>query len=127
MRAQARALTALVVEDDGLVRCDIVGLLHGQHWTVLESTSAEAAIELLPEHDFDVVFTDIQLAGRLTGWDVAEAARRSQPHIHVIYTSSKVMESVRRVERSQFFAKPYVAEDIVVSCKEFVGARPTLS
>jgi CheY-like chemotaxis protein len=127
MRAQARALTALVVEDDGLVRCDIVGLLHDQHWRVLESASAEAAIDLLPRNHFDVVFTDIQLAGQLTGWDVAEEARRSQPHVHVIYTSSKVTESGRRVERSLFFAKPYAADDIVTSCKKLVGAGSTLS
>jgi len=30
MRGQARALTALVVEDEVLVRCDIVSLLRAQ-------------------------------------------------------------------------------------------------
>lgn len=127
MRAQARALTALVVEDEALVRCDIVELLRNQNWEVLECAGGEGAIHLLPDHHIDVVFTDIQLAGLLTGWDVADEARRSQPLIHVIYTSGKAMDPSRRVKRSLFFAKPYAAEEIVVACETLTGGRRTLS
>ncbi len=123
MRGQARALTALVVEDEVLVRCDIVSLLRAQNWLVLETPGGEAAIELLPAQHIDVVFTDIQLAGAKNGWDVAEEARKGQPGVHVIYTSSKTMDSSRRVERSLFFAKPYAADDVVAACQKFVDGR----
>jgi CheY-like chemotaxis protein len=121
MRAKARALTALVVEDEMLVRCDIVDLLRDQNWLVLESAGGEAAIDLLSGQHIDVVFTDIQLAGLLSGWDVAEEARKAQPDVDIIYTSSKLMDASRRVERSLFFAKPYQANDVVAACQKFVG------
>jgi CheY-like chemotaxis protein len=123
MRAQVRPLTALVVEDEALVRCDIVSVLRDRDWLVLETAGAEAAIAMLAHQHVDVVFTDIQLGGLLSGWDVAEAARKSQPDVDVIYTSSKTMEPSRRVERSLFFAKPYGADDVVVACQRLVRSQ----
>jgi len=123
MRGQTRALTALVVEDEVLVRCDIVSLLRDQDWLVLETAGGEAAIDLLLGQPIDVVFTDIQLAGSVNGWDVAEEARKGQPDVHVIYTSSRTMDPSRRVERSLFFAKPYMADDIVAACQKFTDGR----
>jgi len=49
------------------------------HCSAQAGTSAEGAIELLKEHSFTVVFTDIQLEGSLSGWDVADACRARQP------------------------------------------------
>ena len=126
MRAQERAITALIVEDDVFVRSDIVSLFREQDWLVLEAAGAEAAIDLLQGQQIDVVFTDIQLAGLLTGWDVAEKARKCRPDVDVIYTSSKTMEPSRRVARSLFFAKPYAAGDVVAACQEFIDCRPKL-
>ncbi len=123
MRGQARALTALVVEDEVLVRCDIVSLLREQNWLVLETAWGETAIELLPAQQIDVVFTDIQLGGWINGWDVAEEARKGQPGVDVIYTSSKMTDPSRRVERSLFFPKPYAADDVVAACQKFVDGR----
>jgi hypothetical protein len=57
---------------------------------VFESANAEGAIGLLKDHRFCVVFTDIQLRGALSGWDVAEACRASQPGMAAIYTLGNV-------------------------------------
>ena len=62
----------LVVE--GRVRLFIVGQLREQGYAVFEAETGEDAIALLTgDHPpwISTLFTDIQLGGRLSGWDVA--------------------------------------------------------
>ena len=81
----------LVVEDDWLVRDFIVSHLRGAGWRTLETDSAEQAIAMLnARQQIDILVTDIQLRGELTGWDVAEAFRAAQPTMPVIYVSGNV-------------------------------------
>jgi len=62
----------LVVEDDSLLRCVVVQELRCAGCEVLEASTGEDALARLHAgRRIDVVFTDIQLAGRLSGWDVA--------------------------------------------------------
>jgi CheY-like chemotaxis protein len=119
MRADTRAGTALVVEDEALVRCAIVALLHDHDWLVLEASAGEDALDFLG-HPIDVIFTDIQLAGTVSGWDVAEAGREANPAVNVIYTSGNTTNRSRSVERSLFFEKPYEPDRVIAACQEFV-------
>ena len=48
--------------------------LRSEGWLVLEArTGKEAIVHLDAAIRVDIVFTDIQLAGPLSGWDVADA------------------------------------------------------
>ena len=61
----------LVVEDEWLVRSLIADEFRSAGWQVIESNTAEEAIDLVRAgRPVDVIFTDIQLAGDLSGWDV---------------------------------------------------------
>ena len=87
----------------------------------MEADTGESAILLLSAEQHPpirVVFTDIQLGGELTGWDVAEAFRRAYPDIRVIYASGRYQEGERRVPDSVFFTKPYIPNDIVEAIAE---------
>ena len=107
----------LVVEDDGLIRYQIAEALRDVGWMVIEASSAEQAIrELKTAQQIDVVFTDIQLAGALSGWDVAEHGRSIQAAIPVIYASGNAADRSRRVANSLFFDKPYDASEVVEAC-----------
>ena len=102
------ALCILVVEDDPMVRLFIAGYLRDQGYPVVEADTGEAAVSLLrvePRPPIRVVFTDIQLGGELSGWDVAEAFRISYPDIRVIYASGRYHDGERRVPDSVFFTK----------------------
>ncbi len=84
---------------------------------VLEARSAEGAIAYLQAgHRIDVVFTDIQLAGELTGWDVAERSRAAGVDVAVIYASGNSLDRSRRVANSLFFEKPYEPAAVVEAC-----------
>ena len=87
----------LVVEDDPLIRSDIVSEFNWQGWHVLDTPSGEQALALAEENDIDVVVTDIQLGGLLSGWDVAEEVRSVHPDVPVIYTSGNAPDRTRLV------------------------------
>ena len=103
-----RRAVVLVVEDDWLVRDFLVSHLQDAGWRVLEADSAEQAIAMLKAgQQIDIVITDIQLKGALTGWDVAEAFRAAQPTMPVIYARGTPPMPSRLVPESLFFRKPY--------------------
>ncbi len=109
----------LVVEDEWLLREAIVATLQEAGWEVLEASSGEGALALLAAgRSINVLFTDIQLGGYLSGWDVAEAVRKARPGTPVIYASGNTVDARRRVPGSSFFTKPYVAADVVEACRK---------
>jgi len=111
----------LVVEDEWIIRDQIAQELRGAGWQVLESHTAEAAIDYLrARREIRVLFTDIQLAGQMSGWDVAEEFRTIRPEAAVIYASGNTQDRSRRVAGSLFFDKPYVMADVVETCCGFV-------
>src|ERR1700674_5321741 len=85
----------LIVEDEWLVRGEIVGELQKAGAKVLEASTGEGALALLQAGRVDVVITDIQLAGYLSGWDVADAARAAHRDVPVIYASGNSIEKTR--------------------------------
>jgi CheY-like chemotaxis protein len=89
---------------------------------VLQATTAEDAIKCLRRGDrVDIVFTDIQLAGVLNGWDVAEQFRAVRADMPIIYTSGNSADRSRRVVGGMFFDKPYRPTAIVEACDKLAG------
>jgi CheY-like chemotaxis protein len=116
-----RRAVVLVVEDDWLVRDLTVSHLRDAGWPVLEADSAEQAIALLKAGQrIDIVVTDIQLKGALTGWDVADAFRDAQPTMPVVYVSGNAPDPSRLVPESVFFHKPYDPAVVLQSCLGFI-------
>ena len=86
-------------------------------WQVYESGTAEDAIALVRTGlPIDIVFTDIQLAGQLTGWDVAEQCREVRESVAIIYASGNAADRTRKVDGSLFFDKPYLPEAVIDAC-----------
>jgi CheY-like chemotaxis protein len=114
----------LVVEDEPIVRNCIAQALRAAGWRVLEASTAETAITYLQTGaHIDVLFTDIQLAGRLSGWDVGERCRAMRGDCPVIYTSGNSVDRSRRVQDSLFFSKPYQTGDVIAACHVFCEGR----
>jgi hypothetical protein len=65
----------------------------------------------------DLVFTDINLIGAATGWDVAECFRIERPGVPILYTSGKLIDPSRCVPESAFIPKPYKSTDILNACQ----------
>ncbi len=113
-----RTSIILVVEDDIFMRFDIASCLQEAGYAVLEAASGENAIALCNSGiPIDIVFTDINLSGAASGWDVAECFRMQRSDVPVLYTSGEAIDPHRCVARSAFVAKPYQHVDILRACQ----------
>lgn len=114
-----KALVVLLVEDEFFIRYDIASCLRDAGYVVLESASGEQALTLCrSQTPIDMVFTDINLGGEVSGWDVAECCRTEQPGVPVLYTSGRVIDAERCVPGSVFVRKPYQSDDILHACQQ---------
>ena len=116
MGVEASARVVLVVEDEAVVRAAIAEEFRNYGWQVLEAASGEDAIALIADNYIDVVFTDIQLAGVMSGWDTAEALRARTPAVAVLYTSGNACDPARQVGASLFVGKPYEPSFVIEVC-----------
>jgi CheY-like chemotaxis protein len=111
----------LVVEDEAFLRMVISDEFRTAGWQVLEADTAEEAIAIVGAgRHVDIVFTDIQLAGRLTGWDVGERCRAVREDVALVYTSGTAIDRSRKVDGGLFFAKPYRTEAVVEACHQLI-------
>ncbi len=110
--------TVLVVEDEFLVRDDVASYLRDAGWVVVEAGTGERAIALCRSGmPVDVLFTDINLGGAVTGWEVAEAFRAARADLPVVYASGNGGDRARCVPDSVFLSKPYRPRDVLSACR----------
>lgn len=113
----------LVVEDEWLVRDDIVSHLRASQMRTIEAHSGEAALSLLERGEpVDIVFTDIQLGGPMDGWMLGERVRILRPSMPVIFTSGQAPQPNRAVTGSLFIPKPYQPAAILNACRILTAA-----
>ena len=104
--------TVLVVEDDDSVRAYTVDVLRELGYRVIEAHDGEAALRLLDRQDqsVDLLLTDVVMPN-VSGAELAEAARRRQPQLRVLYTSGYTRDAITRDGRLEpgvdLLAKPF--------------------
>jgi CheY-like chemotaxis protein len=117
-----KALVVLIVEDEFLVRCAVADELRVAGYIVIETPSGEEAITLCrSDTAIDMVFTDINLIGAVSGWDVGACFLADRPKVPVLYTSGQAIEPERWVPAGVFIAKPYQHNDILSACQRLLG------
>lgn len=104
----------LVVEDDAMLRFLMCDTLMDAGFAVIDASSVLEAVGFLGCHDdIDVVFSDIDLPGGLSGLDLACLVRDLNPGVGIILTSGGHTPDERDLpEQTKFFAKPYNRDDI---------------
>lgn len=107
---------ALVVEDEWIILMQLAETLGEAGWSVREADTAELALATLAaEPAIDLLVTDIRLEGDVSGWDLAEAARRANPDVAVIYASANPTDDARMVAGSIFLGKPATSAELLRS------------
>jgi PAS domain S-box-containing protein len=110
--------TILVVEDDARLRTVTVKVLKELGYTVHEADGAPAALEVLQNLEkVDLVFSDVVMAGSMTGFDLAAAIRERRPGLHILLTTgySEIFVKEDRPETSiEFINKPYRRRDLAL-------------
>jgi CheY-like chemotaxis protein len=116
-------MRVLVVEDDDLVREMAVMSLTDEGFEVIEAATAEEGLDHCAEHAADVLFTDIRLPGLLSGWDVAERCRESNPSIPVVYATGFSSAPPRPVPGGVMLYKPYLPAQVVAVIRSVAAAQ----
>jgi CheY-like chemotaxis protein len=99
----------LVVEDEALVRMDLVSTLEDAGFTTFEASSPKEAIDILERHsEIRVIFTDIQMPGTMDGLELAHYVRKRWPPTIIIISSGKISPKADEMPGDVvFLAKPY--------------------
>lgn len=104
------AISVLLVEDEALISMVVSDALSEEGFTVHETASAEEALDYIGAGGpVDVLFTDINLPGCMTGAELAQRVRAIRPGLPVVYASGRYRgdDLPGRVPDSVFLPKPY--------------------
>ncbi len=117
----------LVVEDNKAIR-EIVGRqLKSLDYEVLQAASGPSALELLngDAADIDLLFTDLEMPGGMTGIELAAVMRQRNPNLRVLYTSGHsstgLVDSELLSPDDIVLSKPYPKETLAQSVRGVLG------
>ena len=116
--------TVLVVEDDTLIRLEVIEELESAGFSVIEAGDADQAIAVLEaRQDIRLVFTDIDMPGSMDGLKLAAAVRDRRPPVHIIITTGKSRPN-EIPANALFIPKPYLRNAIVAAMRTFENMGP---
>ena len=106
--------TALIVEDDAMQREMMCVLLEESNYNVIQCESAEAAELVLDKcsNSLALMITDVSLAGRMNGVELAHIATSRNPKLDVVVTSGRALPEPLP-QGSKFWSKPWAALDVL--------------
>ncbi len=120
--AKSSTPVVLVVEDEIMIRLDIADRLREAGYDVVETDSAEDALSVCAAaHAIDILFTDIQLNGPMSGWELAQTISIRYPSIRILYASGNSVDLKRCVPGGRFFKKPYRGDETLQACRQASG------
>ena len=110
-----RRTNVLMVEDEVLISELMTDVLSEKGFEVHAVSDGESALRYLDsDPGVDVLFTDINLYGRMDGSMLAKHARARRPDMPIVYCSGRYSPSALSplVPRSIFLKKPYDPDDL---------------
>lgn len=101
--------TILIVEDEAIVRFELIDLFEEEGYRVFAAADADEAIAILDKHgEVRVVLTDVEMPGTMDGLKLAQYIRRRFPPTLLLIASGHHGITPDEIpEHSAFFAKPF--------------------
>jgi PAS domain S-box-containing protein len=124
--------TILVVEDDPFVRSHAVRCLESLGYKVLTATDGRDALARLHQiPEIHLLFSDVVMPGGMSGWELAEQARKHRPDIRILMTSGYPVETLTARNRHDptlaLLNKPYRKAELGQRIREILNASPAHS
>lgn len=113
--AEDRRPYALVVDDEALLRMHAMDILEDAGFRSFEAPSVDRALAILHEHHASIVllFTDVELVGKATGFELARETAERWPDIGIMVTSGRVKPGPDDLpDGAHFVGKPFSAEAV---------------
>jgi CheY-like chemotaxis protein len=121
----------LIVEDDPLVQCLVEETLSDGGFESAIAASGEEAVTLLkaPRGKYRALVTDINLKGKMNGWEAAQHAREIEPDFPVVYMSGAAAAdwTSRGVPNSIMLEKPFAPVQLVTAISNLLNAATPTS
>lgn len=101
--------TILIVEDEALVRFDLVDFFTDAGWRVFDAQDADEAVASLNRHkEIRVVLTDVQMPGSMDGLKLAHYIReRFPPTVLFVVSGNVPLREDQLPARTTFLPKPF--------------------
>ncbi|MGJ7038902.1 MULTISPECIES: response regulator transcription factor [Shinella] len=80
----------LVVEDEFLIRLTVIDALEEAGFEVIVAATADDALQIIEDHTIHLLFTDIQMPGRLSGVDLAKVVAERFPEAGILVASGRM-------------------------------------
>ena len=108
----------LLVEDDPFQRETLADILKDEGFEVIECTTAEAAELIIASTgtELQALIADHNLAGAMSGAQLAQYARRKHPHMNIIIMSGKTVRPIP--VNTTFLQKPFTAEQLLEAVRD---------
>lgn len=109
---QSKPFTArsiLIVEDEALIRFDLIDLFEDAGYCVSEAENADDAIAILErDNSIRIVLTDVQMPGSMDGLKLAHHIRERFPPTVLVVTSGVLNPACADLPANSFFlSKPF--------------------
>lgn len=118
-------IIVLVVEDDQLVQSVEETLSDGGFEPAIV-TSGEEAVALLMGHKdkYRALVTDINLQGKMDGWEVAQHAREIDPEFPVVYMSGVAAAdwASKGVPNSIMLSRPFAPAQLLTAVSNLLNS-----
>jgi CheY-like chemotaxis protein len=113
----------LIVEDEMMLRMRAVDIVEDAGFSPVQAINADQALSILESRsDISLLFTDIQMPGRMDGLKRAHAVHDRWPAIKIILVSGQVNPSdAERPAESRFFGKPLSDAQMIAELQAMVG------
>ena len=102
----------LVVENDVLLRLVTASNMRDAGFDVIEAANCAEAIRILDCIPVDVLFSDIDMPGKIDGLALAKWVHRNQADTRIILTSGAAGALGGAEEYASFLPKPYANNDV---------------
>jgi CheY-like chemotaxis protein len=124
--------TILIAEDDPFVRSSVIQRVEALGYRVVAAVNGKEALQRLrTDPGIDMLFTDIIMPGGMSGWDLAEQARRLRPSLPVLFTSGYALEALVEQGRAQaqaiILTKPYRKAELAERLRDAFAAATVTS
>lgn len=118
----------LVVEDDELVRDLVKDALAEAGFETAIVTTGEEAVGLLKggKSPYRALVTDINLQGRIDGWEIARVARERDPAFPIVYMTGAAGDewASQGVPNSILLNKPFAPAQLVIAVANLLNSAP---
>jgi len=107
----------LIIDDEKVIREGVGRAFSKRGYEIIKAEDGNRGLELLQEHDFNIVLTDLMMPG-IDGFAVLDWIREHQPHVEVIVITgfATVAKAVTAMKQGafDFVGKPFTPDYIRV-------------